>query len=213
MQVFPPDKGIFLHIPKCAGLSMEIYCIENGVKVAPLNRSQEWCDNINGGTHLERDVPEGIYGLWEEELDSPEYFTFAFVRNPWDRMVSAWRSQNLSQMYVRRSFKTFLNFIFSDEPSPLRSSHVLPYHDPSYRLFDPNGVQMVNYIGRFERLQEDFNLVCRTLGQPPQKLPHINKGDRGDRTTYSEFYDEELKEMIGARFAKDIAYFGYEFEE
>lgn len=203
-----PANSIFVHIPKCAGMSMEAFCIENGIKIAPLNRTQEWCDRKNGSTYLDRAVPPDTYGLWDSELESSDFFTFAFVRNPWDRMVSAWRS-NVAREFNDRPFKSFLDFIFSDQPNEYQASHVRSYFDPSYRLFDEDGRQAVDFIGRFERLHEDFNRVCQAVGLPARELSHINQSSRGP---YGAYYDEESRSLVEARFERDIAHFGYEFE-
>ena len=210
MRAISPNQSIFLHIPKCAGMSIELFCVENGIKIAPLNRTQDWCDNVNGRTHpkLGWPVPKGTYGLWDQELESPDFFTFAFVRNPWDRMVSAWKSINVAKEYLDRNFNSFLKFIFTDKPNSLRASHVRSYFDPSYRMFDQNDRQLVDFIGRFEKLQEEFEEVCRMIGVAPQKLPHLNKSEH---ETYSQYYDLESKELVELKFRKDIEHFGYTF--
>lgn len=210
MRTILPNQSIFLHIPKCAGMSIELFCIENGIKIAPLNRTQEWCDNVNGSTHpnIGWSIPENIYGVWDQEINSPDYFTFAFVRNPWDRMVSAWKSTNVSRKYADKEFKSFLEFIFTDKPNMLRASHILSYFDPSYKLFDRDDRQVVDFIGRFEILQEGFDEVCRLIGATPRKLQHLNKSEH---QAYSQYYDLESKEFVESRFSKDIEYFNYSF--
>jgi hypothetical protein len=72
---------------------------------------------------------------------------------------------------------------------------------------DPFG--NVDYVMRFENLADDFRTVCGTLGISPTTLPRYN---RSSREHYSKYYDEELRELVHARFAAEIERFGYIFE-
>jgi len=75
-------------------------------------------------------------------------------------------------------------------------------------ILDEKGECMVDFIGRFERLQDDFDKICDRVDIPRSKLPHKNKTDHGH---YSEYYDSESREIVERKFRKDIAEFGYEF--
>jgi hypothetical protein len=73
---------------------------------------------------------------------------------------------------------------------------------------DPFG--NVDYIMRFENLADDFRAVCTAIGISPPTLPQYN---RSSRDHYSKYYDDELRELVGARFAREIERFNYAFEE
>src|SRR5437868_2233178 len=68
----------------------------------------------------------------------------------------------------------------------------------------------VDYVMRFENLADDFRAVCDDLDIPVQPLPQYN---RSTRQHYSEYYDDELRELVWMRFAPEIERFDYTFEQ
>ena len=146
----------------------------------------------------------------EKKWNWDEYFTFSFVRNPWDLMVSKYEYRNLKSRdntkFGRESegllkqIKNFEDFVRKDH------SGFLGHH----WCFDANGKQIVDFIGKFENLQEDFDIVCDKIGIPQQQLPHKNKTNHKH---YTEYYDDETRQIVAEKYAKDIEMFDYEFGE
>jgi len=66
----------------------------------------------------------------------------------------------------------------------------------------------VNFIGKFENLQNDFNNLLSKLGSENIQLPHIHKSNR---SRYRTYYSEESKALVEEFYKKDIQEFGYEF--
>jgi hypothetical protein len=134
----------------------------------------------------------------DEELK--EYFIFTVVRNPWDRFVSLVSYFGLPFRDFARDFEGYL-----DRDVELKQ-HALPCHWYTHN----NGVQFVDFICRFECVQADYNLVCDRLGLERTRLSHSN---RSDHKHYSRYYGPEEVQLIADAYAKDIEYFGYEFEQ
>ena len=125
-----------------------------------------------------------------------EYFKFAFVRNPWDLLVS-WYN------YDKRGYRKFKKYILNKawyEPKHL-------FKGCFDRISDNNGNIIVDFVGRFENIREDFQYVCKQIGIEAD-LPHKNKGKRGD---YRKYYNSAMAEVVEQEFAKDIEVFGYKF--
>lgn len=130
--------------------------------------------------------------------ESKNYFKFAFVRNPWDRLLSFYFFRKTDRAKIKipddLSLKEFI----------LTESGQIKFNQYSYiDGFDEN-----SFIGRFENLQRDFNIVCDKIGISRQQLPHTNKTNHKH---YTEYYDNEMREIVAEKYAKDIEYFGYEF--
>jgi len=67
----------------------------------------------------------------------------------------------------------------------------------------------IDYLVRFEHLQENFDQVCDLLGIPKCKLPSYNASKRSH---YSEYYDDELIDLVASKFKMEIRWGDYRFE-
>ena len=157
-------------------------------------------------------------------------YIFTFVRNPYERLLS--RYSHLCRRIIeldngaklqtgRPEDKNLLNF-FSGNPIQLDQFKINDFVKFTQKVYDDHwepqfdkierqvGAENVDFIGKFENLQEDFNIVCDKIGIPQQKLPHKNKSNHKH---YSEYYDDETRQIVAEKYAKDIEYFGYKFGE
>lgn len=67
----------------------------------------------------------------------------------------------------------------------------------------------IDFLMSFERLEDDFRMACERIGIPFAPLPHRN---RSDRTHYSKYYDDELKEVVHIKFQDEISFGNYRFD-
>lgn len=140
----------------------------------------------------------------EYPIKAKEYFKFSFVRNPWDKLVS--------QFHFNRGKFGMENYSFKDYIRAFHAGHVVSIRSQSYLpwLVDENGIIAVDFIGRFENLQNDFDHLCDQIGIENKKLPHKNSTKHEH---YTKYYDKESRRLVAEKYAKDIEYFGYEFGE
>jgi len=180
----------------------------------------------------------GHYHLLDDINDkTKDYFKFTFVRNPWDRLVSSYfftRSRGDDDGINRDAYRgsDFNEFVRAEGPPYTKDEYrkfFLPTdwcsHSPNLQrilnelhpfenqidwISDRNGKVLTDFIGKLENLQEDFNIVCDKIGIPKQELPHENKGKHKH---YTEYYDDETKQIVAEKYAKDIECFGYKYGE
>ena len=127
------------------------------------------------------------------------YFKFSFTRNPWSRMVSTYKYySNLPHQPLVVKNRTFKDFLING------NSTWWPGAFDNHVDFIGN----VDFIGKMENLQNDFDYVCEKIVAPKIKIPHINTTKHKH---YTEHYDKEKKKIVAERYTKDIDYFGYEF--
>ncbi|MDN5936600.1 MAG: sulfotransferase family protein, partial [Nitrosospira sp.] len=146
-------------------------------------------------------------------------FVFSFVRNPWSRVLSAYRFakaghtesmgiKNPSQYQVP-VFQSFERFLF--EWLAMQNLNQIDFvFQPQYRFVcDENEAVIVDYIGKVETLAED----ARVVGDRLRKDLNIGHANRtGDGSAYvRQFHSQDMVDLIAERYATDIALFNYSF--
>lgn len=227
-----PFQCIFVHIPKAAGRSVEMYFLNRlGLdRENPTDRQQLLLvpnDDPAKGTeklsHLSAQEYVKCGHISQQEFD--QFYKFSFVRNPWSRLVSEYRYRN----YLRH--KSFKDFVMNKMPAPGwddKYRHVMPQSD---MLCDDNGELLVDFVGKFESLQSDFDRLCQHWQFDDTRLPHVNSSDKKSRELrrktrnflyrnneselrkYVDFYDDETREQVAHMYADDIRNFNYEFAD
>lgn len=140
-------------------------------------------------------------------------FGFAFVRNPWDRMVSLYHYFQKTAFRVKLplTFEEFLGVVVNGEyPRPGYKS-ILGYYQANSLLdwLRPDGVWLPQFIGKFETVQEDWDTLSIILGLPIRPLPHRNPSSH---TSYRDYYVGGMKAVVASHFAEEIHTFKYTFD-
>ena len=131
------------------------------------------------------------------------YFKFGFVRNPFDRFVSTCFFLN---RHNQRFVGNEVEFMRQAINKVRFRQRVLAR--PQYRLLtDEHDRLMMDYVGRYETLQESFDEICRQTGLTPSILSRKNASQH---QRYECYYDASLKELVVGYYRKDFQFFGYD---
>ena len=188
---------LFLHVPKVAGSSMRHHpLIQQSQTIHPLGPEGAWAEIAEKG--------------WAN------FFKFSFVRNPWDRFVSLYfyfsnmTPDHFAYQYDEptvksmKPFKTFdefcLNFSsLNDGKFHFRPQHLWTHHKNKCFL---------DFLGKYENLENDLVRLEKRLKFPHCALPHKNKSQH---LPYVEYYSPKLIKVVEKIYAEDIELFNYSF--
>ncbi len=132
-----------------------------------------------------------------------EYFKFAFERNPWDKVVSAYY-WNAAWRGLSPSMKGLSEWTQSGHANWIRG----------FELYSVRNEIVVDRVYRYERLNDSLTDLAGRLDLPEVPvLPRTKAKARKDKRRYSELLSPPDRDKIARMFAREIAYFGYEYEE
>lgn len=185
-------KFLFLHLPKTGGTSINKF----------------FNDKFNNN---ERDFGHPYLSDYKcNNFD--DYFKFTIVRNPYDRLVSAFfymkeYSKFQSDINFRKKWKleddTFESFVKEKLPIIIANKDTRPRHFKPQVEFGTTGL---DYIGSFNTMQDDMNIICDKIGIERQDLPHVNSSNH---KSYTEYYNEELLDIVKTLYFNDFNNYDY----
>jgi hypothetical protein len=126
------------------------------------------------------------------------YFKFAFDRNPWDRQVSFYHHRYRS----KAAPPPFPEFIRSDRRARINN----------YEIYSIDGHVAVDFVGRFEHLQEDLAHALAQVGITyDEELPRAKTTTGRNAAPYRDYYDAKTRDIVGSWYAPEIELLGYAF--
>lgn len=136
------------------------------------------------------------------------YFSFAFVRNPWDRMLSVFCRQDPHMVMSASERGIDLSRLSFDEFVDLAGSVTHVHLMPQVGFVrDEHGNNLVDFIGRFEHLEEDFARIASRL-RIEARLEWHNRSVHGD---YRYYYSDRSRQQVADLYRDDIEAFSYRF--
>ena len=194
-------KLLFIHIPKNGG---------NTVATAT---------DFKYNTHLGKHAQISEIEL-EHKLD--EYYKFAVVRNPWDRVVSMYyyfkkfkaigdvefKSWLLNNNTTHKSIKVMSGKLIFDKNAPGHYDEPFQTKTQLSWLKDSNGVVAVDFICRLEHLSHDMKNLG-TIKNTNYPIEWLNKTKHPN---YIKVHDQETIDFVSQYYKDDIDYFGFDFD-
>ncbi len=175
MIVNKQHNFIFIHVPRTGGKSVR----------------EMWGRNAHK-QHMTYEETTKTF----KELNFNEYFTFGFIRNPWERVYSLF-CKHVSDGVASKGFKYWM---FDESRTDSKR------HKQSAIYF----LQGVDYIARFEDFEQEWDYIFDKIGLTRVKLPHIN--ERRGGKPYQFEYDDEMKDFIYNHHQDDIDYGSYTYD-
>jgi len=212
-------KVIYFQIPKVACSSIK-HVLAHFLEFS--EKETEFIHLVDFPSIGKEECTSGVY---------KRYYRFAFARNPWDRLWSCYcskvatKKRNVGFRFENGIHRSFLKYksieagMSFDEFSRAVQNIPDDQSDPHFKsqhtfITGKDGKLLVDFIGHFENLQDDFRSVCRKTGLPERPLPQKNSRypkhcNKEFTQHYSHYYSEEAKQIVSDRFRKDIELLGY----
>jgi chondroitin 4-sulfotransferase 11 len=207
MLISDTHQFIFIHIPRTAGMSLR-------AALGPFADG----DNLDfSRVRWEREYPHFTAVEISQIVGEDRFlrfFKFAFVRNPWERMVS--RYSYLKQFnsrpdepinergYYPPASLSFGEWLTGDTRNAV---HPLDLRQQKDWLVRDTSDLAVDFVGHFENLSESIDMINKRLGTNIM-MPHAN---RSEHTNYRQYYTEGTRDYVGKLFAKDIETWDYKY--
>ena len=152
----------------------------------------------HGHISVQQIAPHLDASIWQD------YFKFAIVRNPFDRFISIC-------FFLNRK-----NPVFAETPLQWMKSAIKVQRfrqrilvKPQYQqLLDGQGNIAMDYVGRYEALQESVDKICQQL---QVETTPLQKRNTSEHSQYREYYDDELRSAVENIYQEDLRRFNYSY--
>jgi len=192
-------KFIFIHIPKTAGTSIT-YMFRKEIK------------SIKQYSPIKPKHPKLISLAHKIQDSLDNYYSFTIVRNPWDRMVSAFHyHQNFilqcNPNNIFHNFNDYIKCIINN--CRVKDIHFFRIKQIEY-IRNKNGLCIINEVFRFEEGMDKIWKIILSRLHVDKFYPLVKKIKK-PRPHYRKYYNNHTREMVAKYFEEDIDYFKYTF--
>ena len=199
---------IFIHIPKSGGSSIEnmIWPVEERTEeqlwmglVSPFRNKYQ----TGGLQHLKAAQVEQETGkeFYEQAVK------FTFVRNPWDKIISQYIS-----MKTRYKLRCFIGMNKNDSLMTylelIKQTKHIQWEEQHKFFMDENETVLVDHVLRFEDFEAEAKRILNIIGVEYSAILHSN---RGCRTEYQDYYNNETRAIVADMFSRDIELLDYAY--
>lgn len=199
LEPFIRTNSIFVHIPKAAGVSV----------------ARALYGNLGFGHRKLRDYQEIFRPAVFERM-----FKFTIVRNPFDRLHSAYvflnnggwgREDEAFRVNVLSRYPDFQTFVLEglQEERVLRYYHFIPQ---DVFLETANGpLADIDFVGRLESLPQDFEKIRQRVN-PQAQLKHENRSVGREPGDFRRHYTSEMVDVVNRVYGRSLALLDYSFD-
>ena len=220
-------KAVFIHIHKTGGSYIaSVLKRYYGFETYYLKRPdhETFCLSRQKNPH-QKNYENRVHGVYMYYKTSPHlnakmgmtpqkwatYYKFTFIRNPYDRMISGWNHMNKD-----RGSRNILKIPFDQYVTMKRvvsdMEYIHTFMNQAQHIMNERRELVVNFIGHFDRLEEDFDKVLTHLGiyyrihNPYQRInshAHLH---------YSAYFQHQVTlDVVNSLIADDLRYFGGDY--
>ncbi|MBT0668336.1 sulfotransferase family 2 domain-containing protein [Novosphingobium profundi] len=197
--VFEQAGIVFVHVPKAAGTSI--------------------ADQLYGRFIGHFSISDVIAGCPARVLALPR---FTVVRNPWDRLVSAWSFARAGSgsggnvkvgmhrpgQYTSPDFVDFDRFVLEWLPAQDWTAIDGVFEEQAAYVLDDKGQLALDHVGDLGRMNATEAWVSEAIG----KEVRFGKGNSSSHADYRSYYRPETIDAVASHYRRDIALFDFTFE-
>jgi hypothetical protein len=209
---------LFIHVPKTGGNSIQnILRNYSEDKIVIRGEHQDGIERFEVRNDKYEVTKHSTLKHYQTILEPPVYqklFKFATIRNPYEQMISWYFSPHRGvREWVRQDFINLVKEVptlreYISLSTIYSLNIIIEKLGLSIKLQPPKLEQDIDFLMRFESLEQDFKKVCEMIAIPYETLPIRNQSERQHYTTY---FDEELKDIVYQKFREEIEFGGYDF--
>lgn len=214
MPIDKKNKLLFVHIPKCGGTSIN--------NIFNFKKKFKYLSGIDKENRIQYN--HLTLKQIKKFIKLKKYFSFSFVRNPFDKMVSefffrkSFENKNcilyLGQLDLQKlTFEEFINKIFEVKLTHSLNRTFGEAHLVSQtKYLYVKGKLKIDFLGRFENYEKDLKKLLKKLkrkkGIELQEICHKNSSSHEN---YKNYYNSSTKKIIEKMYEDDLNNFNYVF--